>query len=898
MVDVVNRIVIQGVDNTSPATRTAKESVNSFATSATASAKQTAAAMRMIPAQMTDIVVSLQSGQAPLTVLLQQGGQLKDMFGGVVPAAKALGTYLLALVNPFTLAAAGLATFALAYHQGSQESREFNKQLALTGGFAGLSTSQLMLEAAAQAKLNGTRSEAADVLAQLVATGKIGGEQFNLVASAASAMSKAGAAALKDIVAEFVQLGEEPVKASARLNEQHHYLTQTIYEQIKALDEQGKKAEAAALAQSTYASAMKTTATQVVENLSWIERSFKSVTGVAKSAWDAVVNSGRDKTGNEQLEGLKKQLAERRQRDPVMMGAGWEVGNQKLEKQIALLERVNKQVDEQAKKRGEDAKAQQAAIEATDKVNDLQDKAKGVSAVNRELEKYRANLEAIRKVNPNSDLLVPKNVKAGESAIRKQHAGSAALPKEDGLDASLARLKSAAEQEERALKLSLDTIKGDYDVGLLNAREYLDRQFELKQNALQRELDIAKQQETIARGKRNVAAVERYSGDVKRILDEMAANWVKNATDATVLAAKVTRAVDEYRESLNASFNTRQQSIDDQLMGAGLGAKALENLQRLTEARRGYDKAREQLRQDLVKTAAHGGIDQDQYDKQLAELDAYYQRRLTQETDYTAKSAALSSDWRVGATKALADYSESAADVAGQANKAFSGLYSGLEDAAVAWATGSKVSIKDVGRTFAAELVRMEVKASASSLYKMLGGGGWSGALGSLFGGTTSIAGANIGTSFAKEFGMTASGMVPMAKGGVFNSPSLSAYSNGIFDRPQMFAFAKGAGVFGEAGPEAIMPLRRGPDGRLGVAAAAPAEASRTPKVTLITQTRVPLEMHQERTMSDGEIVMMVREQTSRARQGAVRDVAGGFSDPNSVVSKGYRAGYKSERKF
>jgi phage-related minor tail protein len=57
------------------------------------------------------------------------------------------------------------------------------------------------------------------------------------------------------------------------------------------------------------------------------------------------------------------------------------------------------------------------------------------------------------------------------------------------------------------------------------------------------------------------------------------------------------------------------------------------------------------------------------------------------------------------------------------------------------------------------------------------------------------------------------------AKGGVYDSPSLSKYSGGVYDSPQFFAFAKGAGVFGEAGPEAIMPLSRGSDGKLGVKA-------------------------------------------------------------------------------
>lgn len=63
------------------------------------------------------------------------------------------------------------------------------------------------------------------------------------------------------------------------------------------------------------------------------------------------------------------------------------------------------------------------------------------------------------------------------------------------------------------------------------------------------------------------------------------------------------------------------------------------------------------------------------------------------------------------------------------------------------------------------------------------------------------------------------SGLFGNADGGVYASPSLSKYSGGVYNSPQFFKFASGAGVFGEAGPEAIMPLKRGSDGKLGVAA-------------------------------------------------------------------------------
>ncbi|HBQ3908419.1 phage tail length tape measure family protein [Klebsiella pneumoniae subsp. pneumoniae] len=79
------------------------------------SAAQTAYAMRMIPAQMTDIVVGLSTGQSPFMVLMQQGGQLKDMFGDIIPAIKGVSTYVMGLVNPFTVAAGavGLLTYAV-----------------------------------------------------------------------------------------------------------------------------------------------------------------------------------------------------------------------------------------------------------------------------------------------------------------------------------------------------------------------------------------------------------------------------------------------------------------------------------------------------------------------------------------------------------------------------------------------------------------------------------------------------------------------------------------------------------------------------------------------------------------------------------------------------------------
>jgi phage-related minor tail protein len=99
--------------------------------------------LRGVPAQFTDIVTSIAGGQKPLTVFLQQGGQLKDMFGGAGNAARALGGYVVGLINPFTLAAAAAGALGVAYYQGSKEADALARAIIMTGNAAGASVGQL-----------------------------------------------------------------------------------------------------------------------------------------------------------------------------------------------------------------------------------------------------------------------------------------------------------------------------------------------------------------------------------------------------------------------------------------------------------------------------------------------------------------------------------------------------------------------------------------------------------------------------------------------------------------------------------------------------------------------------------------------------------------------------------
>ncbi|UXH41638.1 phage tail length tape measure family protein [Pseudomonas promysalinigenes] len=263
------------------------------------SARAYQAALRGVPAQFTDIAVSLQGGQAPLTVLLQQGGQLKDMFGGIGPAAKALGGYVLGLINPFTAAAAAAGALALAYYKGSEQSDVLRNSLILTGNFSKASEAQLTSLAESADQVTGTFGQAAGALAQLTAAGENTTGNFKLITTTAVEMQRVTGKAVADTVAEFIKLGKDPVAGIVELDEKYRFLTASVYAQIKALSDQGNAVAAADLAERTYAEAMGQRTSKIRENLGLIERGWLNIKDATNEVLDAFASIGRKSVESE-----------------------------------------------------------------------------------------------------------------------------------------------------------------------------------------------------------------------------------------------------------------------------------------------------------------------------------------------------------------------------------------------------------------------------------------------------------------------------------------------------------------------------------------------------------------------------------------------------------------------
>ena len=340
------------------------------------SAKATAAALRGVPAQFTDIVTSIQGGQAPLTVFLQQGGQLKDMFGGAGNAAKALGGYVVGLINPFTLTAAAVGSLGFAYYKGSQEAAAYNKAIITTGNSAGTTASQMQQMAQRVGTVVGTQGAAAEALEKMAASGKIAAENFEYFGTVALKVEKTVGTSVAETVKQFAELGKAPVEASKKLNEETNYLTQSIYEQIKALKDQGREADAASVAQKAWADSLNNRSAEMTQNLGLIEKAWKGVAGAAKSGWDAMLNVGRSSSMADQLANVRQQIAQAQGQDKNRpFSLPWDTPLADLQQRLSYLTEEDRLMKRGAAAQAERAQAEKAAIEATDALSKVNEKA-------------------------------------------------------------------------------------------------------------------------------------------------------------------------------------------------------------------------------------------------------------------------------------------------------------------------------------------------------------------------------------------------------------------------------------------------------------------------------------------------------------------------------------------
>ncbi|HEI8290934.1 TPA: phage tail tape measure protein [Citrobacter koseri] len=655
-------------------------------------------AMRMLPAQFTDVATQLAGGQSPWLILLQQGGQVKDSFGGIIPTFRAL----LGAVSPLMVGVGALsaATGALfyAWYQGSSTLSDFNKTLVLSGNSAGLTADRMLVLARNGQSAGLTFNQTSEALTELINAGVRVGANFDDMSQAVARFTQASGVPVDKVAAAFGKLTSDPTSGLIAMAQQFHNVTAEQIAYVAQLQRAGDEAAALQAANDAATNGFNEQTKSLRDNMGTIESAADSLKRAFKSMWDAALDIGRPDTAQEMV---RKAEAAFKRADEI-----WNL--RKNDGYVNDEARARYWTDRETARLALDMAQQQAGIAKANEEN-----ASREAAAESDRQKYAAQAQS--------------NYARTQSALEKYTARQNELNK--------------ALKEGRILQ-------ADYNINMSAAKkEYEDSLKKpgkapgVKTASGVRTVDTASAQTLELQAQ--LRTLQEHSSITDTISQQRQELWRQQARFSVLEEASRTRALTSDEKSLLASKN---EVLSRAEINARLGDQivAQERLNRLQDTSQKYvtqigEKTRAlvaggalssraaqrqneeaQLRQGWLNA---GGSDSDQgYQNELAALKNYY-----------AEQDNLRSDWLSGAKSAWADYADSAADAYGTmksfASSAFDNMGKNLADTL----TRGKADWADFTRSTLSMLTQILVKQAmtglVSSATSALGfaGGGWTG---------------------------------------------------------------------------------------------------------------------------------------------------------------------------
>ncbi|EAS3833062.1 phage tail tape measure protein [Salmonella enterica] len=675
--------------------------------------------------------------------------------------------------------AAAVYGLGKAYYEGAKESEEFNKQLILTGSYAGKTAGQLNEMAKSLAGNGVTQHDAAGVLAQVVGSGAFTGQAVAMVSRTAARMQENVGQSVDETIRQFKRLQDDPVNAAKELDRALHFLTATQLEQIRVLGEQGRVADAAKIAMSAYSEEMNKRAGDVHDNLGWIEKAWNAVGDAAKWAWDRMLDIGREDTLDEKIATLQEKIA-RARKTPWTVSSSWTEYDQ---------QQLNELQEQKRQKDLLDSKAQaERTYQETQKRRNEQN-----AALNRdnETESMRHQREVARITA----------MQYADASVR-----NAALERENE------RHKKAMERQTKKPKAYHNDEAGRLLLQYSQQQAQTEGQIAAAKLSTTEKMTEAHKQLLAFQQRITDLSGKKLTADEKSVLahkDEIEQALQK--LDISQQDLQHQNALNELKKktlTLTSQLADEESRVRQQhamaLATMGMGDQQRGRYEERLKIQQQYQDKLEQLKRDSKAKGTYGS---DEYRQAEQEFQASLDRRLAEWSDYNAKVDTASGDWMLGASRALDNFMAQGSDVAGMTENVFTDAFNSMADGIANFALTGKMDFRSFTVSILADLAKMEARIAASKL------------LGSVLGmfGAGASAG---GSTPSGAYSSAALSVIPNADGGVYRSAGLSQYSGSIVNRPTFFAFARGAAVMGEAGPEAILPLRRGANGKLGVVAA------------------------------------------------------------------------------
>ncbi|EQB2212568.1 phage tail length tape measure family protein, partial [Escherichia coli] len=405
------------------------------------------AAMRMLPMQFTDVATQLAGGQNPFLIMLQQGGQVKDSFGGMIPMFRGLaGAISLPMAGVTSLA---VATGALAYawYQGDSTLSAFNKTLVLSGNQSGLTAERMLTLSRAGQAAGLTFNQASESLAALVNAGVRGGEQFDSINQSVARFASASGVEVDRVAEAFGKLTTDPTSGLMAMARQFRNVTAEQIAYVAQLQRSGDEAGALQAANEAATKGFDDQTRRLKENMGTLE-TWADKTGKAfKSMWDAILDIGRPDTAQEML--IKAETAFKKADDIWNLRKDDYFVNDEArarywddrEKARLALEAARKKAEQQSQ---QDKNAQQQSDTEASRLKYTEEAQKAYERLQTPLEKYTARQAELNKALRDGKIL-QADYNTLMASAKKDYESTQKKPKSSGV-----RVSAGERQEDRA----------------------------------------------------------------------------------------------------------------------------------------------------------------------------------------------------------------------------------------------------------------------------------------------------------------------------------------------------------------------------------------------------------------------------------------------------------------
>ncbi|WKA89461.1 phage tail tape measure protein [Escherichia coli] len=664
------------------------------------------AAMRTLPAQFTDIATQLAGGQNPWLILLQQGGQVKDSFGGMIPMFRGLaGAISLPMVGVTSLA---VATGALAYawYQGDSTLSAFNKTLVLSGNQSGLTAERMLTLSRAGQAAGLTFNQAGESLAALVSAGVRGGEQFDAINQSVARFASASGVEVDKVAEAFGKLTTDPTSGLMAMARQFRNVTAEQIAYVAQLQRSGDEAGALQAANDAATKGFDEQTRRLKENMGTLE-TWADKTGKAfKSMWDAILDIGRPESSADMLASAQKAFDEadkkwqwyqsrsqRRgktssfranlqgawdDRENARLGLAAATLQSDMEKagELAARDRAEREAS-QLKYTGEAQKAYERLLSPLDKYTARQEELNRALRDGKILQADYNTLMASAKKDYESTLKKPKSsgakVSAGERQEDWAHAALLALETE------LRTLEKHSGANEKISQQRRDLWKAESQYAVLHEKLLADAQ--------------AGQKKSLTLQEKSLLAHEKETLEYKRQLAELG-DKVEHQKRLNELAQQAAR-FEEQQSAKQAAISAKARGLTDR------------QAQRESEAQRLRDVYGDNPQ---VLAQVTGALKQTWVDEDM-----------------------LRGDWLAGLKSGWGEWTESATDSFSQVKSAATQTFDGIAQNMTAMLTGAEADWRGFTRSVLSMMTEILLKQAMVGIVGRIGS-----AIGGAFGGGAS----------------------------------------------------------------------------------------------------------------------------------------------------------------